>query len=65
MDAVAGVEIENNAAVRGKKFGAFAAAVSGVHSEDIEQPDPLGIDVPLVETFAGGVQALASSIASF
>ena len=52
VDAIAGVEIEDDAAVRGKKLGAFAAVIGDIHIENVEQLHPLGIDVLLVEIFA-------------
>ena len=52
VDAIAGVEIENDPAIRGNQLGTFAAVISDIHIENVEQPHPLRIDVLLVEVFA-------------
>lgn len=44
VDAVAGEEVEDGAAVFGVELGAEAAAVLDVHAEEFEEARPLGID---------------------
>src|SRR5450759_3943915 len=43
--AVAREEIENAAAVRGEEFGCRAALVLHIHLQNVEQLDPLRVDV--------------------
>ena len=50
VHAVAGEEIENAAAVGGEEFGGGAAFVLHVHLQNVEQLDPLRVDVVGIES---------------
>ena len=53
VNAIAGEEIENAAAVRGKQFGGSAALVLHIHLKNVEQLDPLRVDVIGIEAVEG------------
>ena len=48
VDAIAREEVEDDAAVRGKKLLSFAAVIGDIHIENVEQLNPLAFYVLLV-----------------
>src|SRR5271165_2139646 len=57
VNAISGIEIQNNSSVRGMKLGSATMHVLDVHLQDVKQPYPLWIDVTLVEIRSAIVDA--------
>jgi hypothetical protein len=53
VDTVAGEEVEDDSPVFGMEFGTATAAVLDVHTEKIEESNPLGIDEVAVGVVMG------------
>ena len=45
VNAISGQEVQNSPAIAGKKLRSGASFVADIHLQNIEQPDPLRIDV--------------------
>jgi hypothetical protein len=54
VDAVAGEEVEDDAAVVGVQLGADTATIAEVHAEEAKEADPLGIDEVAIRFVEGG-----------
>ena len=57
VDAIAGVEVENDAPVSGMKLRTLAAFIGDIHLQNVEQAHPLRVDVTLVKIFVAFVEA--------
>src|ERR1700739_1378439 len=53
VNAIAGEEVQDAPAVFGKKFAAGATLVADVHVQDVQQGNPLRVNVLLVRTAQG------------
>src|SRR5450631_680393 len=52
MNAVPGIEVENNPTICRMKFSSSAARINHIHLQSVEQPDPLRVDVLRIDALA-------------
>jgi hypothetical protein len=53
MNAVPRIKVQDSPPVSGVKLGSAAVSIAHVHLQNVEQSNPLGVDVPRIEVCVG------------